>query len=104
MKTTGNTGNGVLNYTINEISNAEMDKMIEARETLRANLINHASSNPTLSKEKGGYAIKESKKEYLNDDQLKNIFKILVALTKGCKHRQSTSFDEVDLDVELQTF
>lgn len=86
MKTTGNESLGISHYTIDEISNAEMDKMIEAREMLRANLINHAT---------------ESKKEYLNDDQLKGIFSILVVLTRGCEHRPKTSFDEVNFNVEL---
>lgn len=86
MKTIAKEAWGVSNYTISEISNAEMDKMIEAREMLRTNLVNRA---------------KEGKKEDLNDYQLKGIFSILVVLTKDCMHRPKTSFDEVNFDVEL---
>lgn len=87
MNTSKVEGVGVHHYTIRNITPQEMDKMIEIREMLRANLINHVTEN--------------KKKEYLNDDQLKDIFKILVVLTKDCNHREKTSFDEVDLNVEI---
>ena len=86
MKTTTLTSIGICAYSIEDIRPVDMDAMIEAREILRANLRNHKSNN---------------KKEYLSDEQLTQMFRILVILTKDCEHRSTSSFKEVDVEKEL---
>ena len=88
MKTNANHGSGVVSYDILDLTPAEMDTMLEARETLRANLINHQPGS-------------EQKKEYLSDEQLIDIFCILVRLTEGANLRPTNSFKTVDLFKEL---
>lgn len=84
MKTNANHGEGVVSYDIFDITPAEMDTMLEMRETIRENLANHKDA--------------KKPKKYLNDDQLKTMFSILYRLTEGWGSRVNNSFKTVDVD------
>lgn len=86
MKTMSNHGTGIVSYDILDLTPSEMDQMIETRELLRKNLINHKSSE---------------KKEYLTDEQLTDIFSIFVRLTDSRQMQTTNSFKTVDLETEL---
>lgn len=84
MKTNANHGEGVVSYDIFDITPAEMDTMLEMRETIRENLANHKDA--------------KKPKKYLDDNQLKTMFSILYRLTKGWGSRVNNSFKTVDVD------
>ena len=86
MTTNANHGTGIVSYDILDLTPSEMDQMIETREILRKNLVNHK---------------KGEKKEYLTDEQLTSIFSIFVRLTDGRQMQTTNSFKTVDLETEL---
>lgn len=80
MKANKNYGEGVVSYDIFDISNAEMDQMIEVRNRVGEVIANHMT--------------KSEKKIYLDDSELVKVWAILSVLTKDATHRATSEFDK----------
>lgn len=80
MKANKNYGEGVVSYDIFEISNAEMDQMIEMRNRVGEVISNHLTNS--------------DKKIYLSDNELVKVWSILSVLTKDATHRPTSEFEK----------
>ena len=88
MKINNNTGKAVISVDILDINSNEMYQMCTMRERIEQVLKSHSDKN--------------TKNEYLSDDELKTIYAMLRVFTKGHERITNSAFDDMlkEIDVE----